>query len=288
MRYVKELSNRNKIVSENTCKSFFKPSDREAYTLKFVFAGEEKCTVNKRNISIFPDSFIVLNHGTDYNTTIDSITPVNTLSLAFDASFVKDFSSTCQLSDENLLDGKSKNAPLFLETLYPFVGDMKYNVLHLKSQIDKGLDNEMLINEYLHHCLLNYYGIYHKEITQKVNRLSFIKTKTKEEIIKRLVLAKEYINSNYNTDVSLDDISAYCCLSVNHLLRTFKEAYGISPYQYLMQLRINRAKHLLKTTDYPLGEIVGLIGFENTSSFIRLFKNSVCMTPSKFRKETYA
>lgn len=288
MRYVKELSNRNRIISEHTCKSFYKPSDSATYTLKFVFAGEECCTVNKRNISIFPDSFVVLNQGTEYNSTIDSITPVNTLALSFDANFVRDFNSTCQLSEESLLEGELNSCPLFLETLYPFVGDMKYNILHLKNQIDRGLDNEMLINEYLHHCLLNYYSIYNQEITQKISKLSFIKTKTKEEIIKRLALAKEFINSNYNDNISLDEISVYCCLSVNHLLRTFKEAYGISPYQYLMQIRISRAKHLLKTTDYPLSEIVGLIGFENTSSFIRLFKQATCMTPAKFRKEIYA
>ncbi len=288
MRYVRELSNHNRIISENTCRSFYKPVDSGAYTIKFVFSGVESCTISKRNISIFPDSFAVLNVGTDYNSAIDSITPVNTLSLYFDESFVKDFNSVCQLNDSNLLDGKLQNSPLFIETLYPFVGDMRYNIMHLKSQIDKGLDNEMLINEYLHHCLLNYYGIYHKEVVQKISKLGFIKTKTREEILKRLVLAKEYINSNYNKNILLEDISAYCCLSVNHLLRTFKEAYGISPYQYLIQLRINRAKYLLRETDYPLSEIVGLIGFENTSSFIRLFKHSTEETPSRFRKEKYA
>ncbi|WP_293302151.1 AraC family transcriptional regulator [Pedobacter sp. UBA4863] len=288
MRYIRELSNHNRIISEHTCKSFYRPADSEAYTIKFVFSGVENCTINKRNISIFPDSFAVLNVGTQYKSSIDSITPVNTLSLSFNASFVRDFNSTCHLTDDSLLDGKLQDSPLFLETLYPFVGDMKYTILHLKNQIDKGLDNEMLINEYLHHSLLNYYSIYQKEVVQKISRLSFIKTKTREEIIKRLVLAKEFINSSYNENVSLDAISAYCCLSVNHLLRTFKEAYGISPYQYLMQLRLNRAKHLLKTTDYPLSEVVGLVGFENTSSFIRLFKHTTQMTPSKFRKEQCA
>lgn len=284
MRYVRELSNRNKIISENTCKSFYKPSENTAYTIKFVFAGMENCTINMRNISIFPDSFAVLNKGTDYNTTIDSITPVNTLSVSFDENFVKDFNNTCLLDSDSLLDGKSQTVPLFMETLYPFMGDMRYNIIHLKKQIEKGHDNEMLINEYLHHCLLNYYNIYRREVSQKIQCLSFIKTKTKEEILKRLMLAKEYINSSFNKNILLEDVSAYCCLSINHLLRTFKEAYGISPYQYLMQLRLNRAKHLLTTTDYSLSEIVGLVGLENTSSFIRLFKDNTQITPSKFRK----
>ncbi|WP_461788935.1 helix-turn-helix domain-containing protein [Pedobacter sp.] len=285
MRYVKELSNRNKIVSENTCKSFYKPADGDYYTIKFVLSGVEKCIVNKREISIFPDSFAMLNVGTVYNSLIDSITPVNTISLSFDADFVTDFNNAHQLSHHCLLNGKTDNSPSFIETLYPFTGDIQYTVMHLKHQLDKGVDNEMLMNEYLYHCLLNYYGVYQKEVVHKLSKLSFTKTKTKEEILKRLAIAKDYINSNYDKNVLLEDISACCCLSVNHLLRTFKEAYGISPYQYLIQLRINRAKHLLKSTNYPLSEIVCLIGFENTSSFIRLFKQMVKMTPAKFRKE---
>ncbi|WP_113638262.1 helix-turn-helix domain-containing protein [Nubsella zeaxanthinifaciens] len=287
MRYIKELSNRNRIVSENTCKSFYKPSDSSHYTIKFVLSGVEKCIINKREISIFPDSFAMLNTGTDYNSVIDSITPVNTISLSFDTNFVSDFNDAHRLTDNALLDGKSNQSPLFIETLYPFVGDIHYNVMNLKNQLDRGVDNEMLMNEYLYHCLLNYYGVYQKEVVQKLSKLSFTKAKTKEEILKRLAVAKDYINSNYDKNVLLEDISACCCLSVNHLLRTFKEAYGISPYQYLMQLRISRAKYLLKSTDYPLSEIVCLIGFENTSSFIRLFKQTTKMTPAKFRKEHY-
>jgi AraC-like DNA-binding protein len=250
-----------------------------------VLSGIEKCIINKREISIFPDSFAVFNTGTSYNSLIDSITPVNTISLSFSTGFVTDFNNAHQLDNDSLLDGKAQHAPEFLETLYPFAGDIRYTVMHLKHQLDKGMDNEMLMNEYLYHCLLNYYGIYQTEILQKLSRLSFTKTKTKEEILKRLAVAKDFINSNYNKNVLLEDISACCCLSVNHLLRTFKEAYGISPYQYLIQLRINRAKQLLQSTNYPLSEIVGLIGFENTSSFIRLFKQLVKMTPAKFRKQ---
>lgn len=286
MRHIKELSNRNKIISESTYKSVFRPYDTMAYTIKFVFSGVENCNINHRTVSIFPDSFVMLNAGTNYKSVIDSITPVSTLSVSFDPSFVEDFNSLCQLDHEQLLDGnQTVQTPVFIETLYPFMGDMKYNILHLKSQLDKGADNEMLMNEYLHHCLINYYKIYQHEVLQKVGRLRFIRTKTREEVLRRLVLAREYINSNFNKNILLEDISAYCFLSVNHLLRTFKEAYGTSPYQHLIQLRINRAKDLLKTSDYPLSEIVCLIGFENTSSFIRLFKQATGMTPTKYRKQ---
>ncbi|QIL39511.1 helix-turn-helix transcriptional regulator [Pedobacter sp. HDW13] len=284
MRYVKELSNRNKIVSESTCEALYEQQN-DAYTIKFVFSGAETCEINKRKFNIYPDTFAVVNAGSNFSSKIDSISPVNTFAVSFGENFITDFHRSFSCSDENLLDGKdTSQMPEFMESLYPFMGDMRFNVLHLKSQLDKGLKDEMLINEYLYHCLLNYYKIYDKEVIQKLDKLSFIKTKTRQEVLKRLTLAKEYISSNYNQNITLEQIAEQACLSVNHLLRTFKEAYEISPYQFLMQLRLNRAKKLLQTTSYSLNEIVGLVGFECPSSFIRLFKHTFNITPLKYKK----
>ncbi len=284
MRYVKELSNRNKIVSESTCEALYEQQN-DAYTIKFVFNGAETCEINKRKFNIYPDTFAVVNAGSNFSSKIDSISPVNTFAVSFGERFIADFHRSFSYSDDNLLDGKEANEiPDFMESLYPFAGDMRFNVLHLKNQLDKGLKDEMLINEYLYHCLLNYYKIYDKEVVQKLDKLSFIKTKTRQEVLKRLTLAKEYISSNYNQNITLEQIAEQACLSVNHLLRTFKEAYEISPYQFLMQLRLNRAKKLLQTTSYSLNEIVGLVGFECSSSFIRLFKHTFNITPLKYKK----
>ncbi|MBO9676547.1 MAG: helix-turn-helix transcriptional regulator [Sphingobacteriaceae bacterium] len=284
MRYVKELSNRNKIVSEHTCEALYEQQN-DAYTIKFVFNGAEDCELNKRRFCIYPDTFAVVNAGTNFCSKIDSISPVNTFSVSFGENFIKDFHNSLCSSSESLLDGKEvKSAPVFNESLYPFAGDMRFNVQHLKKQLDKGLKDEMLINEYMYHCLLNYYKIYDREVVQKLDKLSFVKTKTREEVLKRLRIAREYISSNYNQNITLEGIAEQACLSVNHLLRTFKEAYEISPYQFLMQLRLNRAKGLLQTTGYPLNEIVDLVGFECPSSFIRLFKNTFNITPLKYRK----
>ena len=284
MKYVKELSNRNKIISESTCEATYE-QQCAAYTIKFVFSGTEDCNINKRKLRIYPDSFAVLNEGTNYSSKIDSIIPVNTFSVSFGPKFINDFHNTFSSTETQLLDGKiNSEKPVFIESLYPFSGDMRFNILHLKHQLEKGISNEMLINEYMYHCLLNYYKIYNREFIQKIDKLNFIKTKTKEEVLKRLILAKEYISSNYNQNVTLEGIAKHSCLSVNHLLRTFKEAYDLSPYQFLIQLRLNRAKNLLQTTSYSLNEIVNLVGFECPSSFIRLFRHTFNTTPLKYKK----
>jgi AraC-like DNA-binding protein len=160
---------------------------------------------------------------------------------------------------------------------------MKYNIMHLKAQLEEGTSDDLLLNEYLHHCLINYYKVYNKEVVDKSEKLIFLNSSTKVEILKRLTFAREYIVSNYNKNIDLEDIARHACLSVNHLLRTFKQAYGQSPHQYLIKTRIDRSKYLLKNTNYTVNEIVEIIGFECPSSFIRLFKNLNKLTPGKYR-----
>ncbi len=286
MKLIKELKNKNKIVSESTCEAAYQ-EENTGCTIKFVFRGSEDCEINKRKLSIYPDTFAVFNEGSTFTSRINSITPVNTFSVSFGHQFINDFHQNYFNTHEQQLDGKQNaTKPMFVESLYPFVGDMRFNILHLKNQIDNGQNDEMLINEYMHHCLLNYYKIYNNEFIQKLDRLSFSKTKTREEILKRLTRAKEYMSSNFNQKLTLEEISEQACLSVNHLLRTFKEAYDMSPYQFLIKLRLNRAKYLLQTTSYPLHEIVNLIGFECPSSFIRLFKSTFNVTPLKYKKSS--
>jgi len=93
-----------------------------------------------------------------------------------------------------------------------------------------------------------------------------------------------FIETNYKTNISLKDIANHACLSPYHFSRSFKKITGYSPYEYLINYRINMAKLLLKTTDHPVEEVGLEIGFESTSNFIKTFKQLEEMTPLKYRK----
>lgn len=284
MKYHKTLRNNNTIWSDTTSHKQQTQHSND-FNIRFVFSGDEEYNIGRRKLTLYPDQFLTLNKGTQYTSKIDSSSPVESFSMGFTQTFLQDFTNSWQLNEHKLLDRTTSRVHEydFSETMYPFKGDIRFNVQHLKNYMDKGVHNEILINEYMHHCLLNYYSIYDKEIYRKIDALKFLNRSTKVEILRRLNLAKEYLLSNFNQNISLEDLADHACLSVNHLLRTFKQAFHQSPHQFLMQTRLQRAKLLLKTTDYPINEIVNLVGFECPSSFIRLFKNRYDITPLKFR-----
>lgn len=286
MKFLRVLKNNNQISSETVSQAYY-PDHISNSSINMVFSGNKTFNIGKRQLNLHPDSFLALNQGTTYSSKIDSTIPVSNLSISFAPLFLKDFHKTQSKSHRALLDDPFNEEEIadgiFLETIYPFTGDMKNNIMHLKQQLEHDEPDDMLINEYLHYCLINYYKIYNREFVDKSANLNCLNRSTKVEILKRLTLAKEFITSNYNKNIELENIAQHACLSVNHLLRTFKQAYGKSPHQYLVQVRIDRSKYLLKNTNYTISEIVEIIGFECPSSFIRLFKNQNRTTPGKFR-----
>ncbi|NJD03380.1 MAG: AraC family transcriptional regulator [Ruminiclostridium sp.] len=94
----------------------------------------------------------------------------------------------------------------------------------------------------------------------------------------------EFVENNYEKNISLKDMASAACCSEFHFSRVFKRVTGYSPYEYLLKYRINIAKSHLKDGDFTVEEIAGLVGFGSISNFIRTFKSLEQMTPLKYRK----
>jgi AraC-like DNA-binding protein len=95
----------------------------------------------------------------------------------------------------------------------------------------------------------------------------------------------DFIQSNYGNKISLDDLTKTAYISKFHFLRLFKRHTGVSPYEYLINYRINKAKELLKNSELLIREISDTVGFFDYNNFIREFKKIVGITPLKYKKQ---
>jgi len=84
--------------------------------------------------------------------------------------------------------------------------------------------------------------------------------------------------------LSLAEIAAASDLSQFHFARAFRKSTGLTPQQYLMQQRIERAKELLAKNDLPIVEISLQTGFKNQSHFTTLFRKYTKFTPKLWRE----
>lgn len=67
-------------------------------------------------------------------------------------------------------------------------------------------------------------------------------------------------------------------------MRNFKKVYGVSPKQYLLNIRMNNAQNLLETTDYTVAEIAAIVGYDNSLYFSRIYHKQKGQAPSDYRK----
>src|SRR3954465_14430837 len=102
------------------------------------------------------------------------------------------------------------------------------------------------------------------------------------ELYQRLVAAKIFMDENYHSPISLDDISQKAFLSRFHFHRLFSQVYKKTPHQYLTLKRIEKAKDLL-AANMQVGEVCNEVGFESVGSFSVLFKKEIGFAPQYYR-----
>jgi AraC family transcriptional regulator len=93
----------------------------------------------------------------------------------------------------------------------------------------------------------------------------------------------DYIDAHMTQDIKLADLAGLLTMSPFHFSRLFKQSLGVSPHQYLIQQRLERAKRLLKQTDRPIIDIAFECGFNSHSHLSKLFRQCTGMTPKAYR-----
>ncbi len=95
----------------------------------------------------------------------------------------------------------------------------------------------------------------------------------------------EYVHAHLDQDIKLADLATLLDMSQFHFSHLFKQSLGISPYQYLLHQRIERAKQLLKQTDRAIVEIALMCGFNSHSHLSKQFRQLTGQTPRAYRNE---
>lgn len=94
---------------------------------------------------------------------------------------------------------------------------------------------------------------------------------------------KTHLRKSFSEHITLDGLSTQFAVSKYHLQRLFKRYTGQSPAEFLLAVRMNKAKELLRTTALPINEVAYRVGMENASHFIYTFRQQVGTTPQRYR-----
>lgn len=95
--------------------------------------------------------------------------------------------------------------------------------------------------------------------------------------------AINFIEQNFQNDISIEDVAAVCGINRSYLGRIFRTSTGHSPQEFLIHYRMTKAAELLKLTTLSIGDIGSAVGYENALHFSRAFKNVYGVSPRAWR-----
>lgn len=104
------------------------------------------------------------------------------------------------------------------------------------------------------------------------------------DLTRKIISSKLFIDKHFADDLNLNAIASEAHVSKFHFIRLFKKYYGVTPNQYLQEIRIEKAKQLLQKGK-SLDAVCDAVGFSSKTSFIGLFKKITGKTPLAFQKQ---
>jgi AraC family transcriptional regulator len=93
----------------------------------------------------------------------------------------------------------------------------------------------------------------------------------------------EYIDANLDCSLTIIELAAIAQMSPYHFIRLFKNSFGQTPYQYILQRRIEKGKYLLQHSKLSMEEIAAIVGFCDYSHFAKYLKRFTGLTPKQFQ-----
>jgi transcriptional regulator GlxA family with amidase domain len=100
-----------------------------------------------------------------------------------------------------------------------------------------------------------------------------------------IVTIQDWLETNFDEDITLERMMEVCNLGKKTLMRRFKKVTGETPLIYLQKLRIENAKRLLESKRVPFNEITWKVGYNDVSSFHKVFKSQTGLTPLEYRSK---
>lgn len=235
-------------------------------SLRTVRRGAEVFRLGARRVVLDEDSYLVTNQGGGRASTYVGETGVRALLVIF-----RPGSLTQALSAPDAESGAaepSRECFEFLETLQAHGNAVTQQLSEIERRLHEDTDDGPALEE--HVTLLLAAAIAAERETQgRESRMAAIKPATRRELLRRVLIASDFIQSAYTEPISLQDIATAAHLSPFHLVRLFQRAHGLTPHAYLTRKRLSVALRLVSQTQLGLSDIAERAGLGTRSSLFR-------------------
>jgi AraC-like DNA-binding protein len=274
-------------ILKTRAKEYYGQTNLSHLSIKSAFCGDALFETSNGRYMPDKDTYLILNPEQRYFLTVNSRIEVEGIIIFFAQGFAGEVLRSMTAPTGLLLDEPHppEVARLeFIQRLYPRDPKLSLFLNALWDSLDTLTAEQGWYEEQLHGILEQLLQI-HWSVRREIESLPAVRAATREEIYRRVYRARDYLAASLDQPLTLNEMARVACLSPNHFMRTFKQVFQQTPYQYLTSLRLERAKRLLHQTELPITEICFLVGFDSPGSFSWLFHRRVGISPQAYRKQ---
>jgi AraC family transcriptional regulator len=278
------LPNKN-IISISELKSAYFKNVIHDYSIKLTLKGAENYKINGKEFKVPELCFLTATAPCDSVGYFESDSIVKGLCIEIKMELINDAFTV--LSEKNKIDLDNNflgyfKSEKFFENVYPaFKSELGIKLFSIAEKFNP-VEKKISFINYEMFLELTEIVIEHEcENLRNLNLLSSLKISTKKEILKRLLQGRNFIDDNFKEKIDVKEIARLSCLSEFHFFRSFREAFGISPHNYIIKRRLKEAQKLLQTENASIGEIAFECGFADIHSFSKSFKKNLGYSPSR-------
>lgn len=236
---------------------------RQTLSIKCVARGQESYFVDRRRITVSDDTFLVLNEGRVYASSLNNPTQAYSFSIFFRPGIAQAVAGAMQCSlDVALEDGpRPLSASIeFDESLQHHDSKVTPVLRFIQRHVAAGVRDERWLEEQCQFLLERMICALRPRAPSFAAELRDARRPHRVEIARRLEWATDFMHSNMSEDITLEDMATAARLSRFHFLRMFVSAHGRTPAAFLRELRMRRALALLGSTALGISEIAERVG----------------------------
>jgi AraC-like DNA-binding protein len=254
-------------------------------SIKAVWSGREHYYLAERRLTVDDDTYLILNDGQSYASAASDADPVESFSVFFRAGLPDEVLGALSTPTACVLDDGAdppRRAPVFAEHLRPHDATVTPLLHEIRASVDAGIDDELHYETQLVQLLERMFaaeGDFHRS----AERFEAARPATRAELHRRVMLAADFIHSNYTRPIVLDDIAAAAHLSKYYLVRLFSDVHGLAPHRFLLRKRVAAARRLLTGSAMDVNEVAEATGLGTRWSLYRQLRKQLGVNPQGLR-----
>lgn len=256
-----------------------------SFCIKYVIEGRVHYLKGKKEYTVNSSHYLLACQHPGVEGIVDSSGYVKSICIDIcPATIAEAYTVLTRKSDclENYLAGYF-DSPEFMESIHPVQStSIGYKLQSLYYELARG-DCRIINKEW-------FFNLSERMIYQEygnflaLHEIHSVKPSTRQEILRRLQIAKDFMDDNFLSIESVTDVAQHCSMSAFYFYRRFKEVYKRTPYQYITENKMQYARSLLKDGNNRVSDVATMAGYQDVFSFSKAFKKFFGVSPSEVVK----